>query len=435
MRLTDLINKKVAMWGYGVEAKATLSYLNKRLPELLITVICPENEGDDSQHFNHQTVDESLLSTFDVVIKSPGISPYQAAVEQATCQFTSPTALWFNNESDSVGAQVIAITGTKGKSTSSAMLAHVLKEAGHQVRLAGNFGDPLISVTQACDFIVLETSSYQAQDGAIQADVALLLNLFEEHLDWHGSVTQYHKDKWRLLACAKSVVLNRKDKQTGLCLSSHPLSQPVNCFEDEQGFYVLKNALMYQDKAVMSQHGWSLKGVHNLSNAAAVCTVALQLGLPIRTVMNALKSFQPLPHRLQSLGTFSGITVINDSISSTPLSSWAALATVDVKKTVLLLGGFDRGLDWGEFASQVVDQSPKAILCSGGNGGTIAAVLRSKGTDCHQFESLEEAVKRACSLAQAGDTILLSPGAPSFDAFANYQQRGVQFESWIKTLL
>ena len=192
MKLSKLKNKKIALWGFGMEGKSSFSYLKKHLPELPVTVLCPDGEEDLSlitntsiHSYNHQEVTAELLSQFDVVIKSPGITPYQDAVMRSSTKFISATALWFSNEREKVGAKVIAVTGTKGKSTTAAMLAHVLNGMGFDAVLAGNFGVPLLEQTKPCDYVVLETSSYQAQDGAIQADVALLLNLYSEHLDWH----------------------------------------------------------------------------------------------------------------------------------------------------------------------------------------------------------------------------------------------------------
>jgi UDP-N-acetylmuramoylalanine--D-glutamate ligase len=445
MRLEQLSQAKVAIWGYGVEGQASSEYLQLRCPELIITVLCPADEvaREESQKnnlniplkrvFNHQVVDAKLLSEFDVVIKSPGISPYQAAVTSASCQFISSTALWFSNERADNRAQVIAITGTKGKSTSCAMLAEVLESMGFEVFLAGNFGVPLIKCLQPCDYVVLETSSYQAQDGAIKADVAVLLNLYSEHLNWHGSEQQYHSDKWRLLQHAKKVVLNAKDPHSLDLLAAVPLTAEITYFEDLQGFYELRKVLMYQDKALLSEYGWQLKGAHNLRNAAAVCTVLTKLGLDIKSGMNALKKFQPLPHRLETVAVLNGVTYINDSIASTPHATWAAMGTVELSRTILLVGGYDRGVDWSWWVEKLVEQAPKMIVCSGENGKKIQQLILNSQikTQCIWVTKLELAVEKAQQAAETGDTVLLSPGAPSFDAFDNYQHRGEQFIQWL----
>ena len=445
MRLEQLRQSKVAIWGFGVEGQASCDYLHLRCPDLSLTVLCPANEmgskikqryGQDSQPrltFNHQIVDAKLLSQFDVVIKSPGITPYQSAFTTATCQFISSTELWFSNERADNPAKVIAITGTKGKSTSSAMLAEVLKAMNFEVVLAGNFGLPLIQCLQPCDFVVLETSSYQAQDGVIQADIAVLLNLYSDHLNWHGSEAQYHADKWQLMQQAKRVILNAKDPHSLDLLVAMPIEAEITYFEDPQGFYELDEVLMYQDKALLSKYGWQLKGAHNLKNAAAVCTVLTVLGLDIKTGLNAIKKFKALPHRLEIVAELDGVTYINDSIASTPHATWAAMNTVDLSHTILLIGGFDRGVDWSWWVNKLTQQAPKMIICSGANGEKIRQLILNHQikTQCIWKGNLQSAVETAKQAAIAGDCVLLSPGAPSFDAFDNYQHRGQQFTQWL----
>lgn len=442
MQLKQIRQSKVAVWGYGVEGRASCDYLQLRLPDLNFTVLCPVQEVQNNAAlnqkarltFNHETVDAQLLSQFDVVIKSPGISPYQKSVTEASCQFISSSALWFSNERAGNPATIIAITGTKGKSTSCAMLTEVLQAMSFNVVLAGNFGVPLIQCLAPCDFVVLETSSYQAYDGVIQADVALLLNLFSEHLNWHGTEAQYQLDKWQLLQSAKHVILNAKDQCSMDLLAAEPIDAQVSYFEDIQGFYELNGVLMFQDKALMSTYGWQLKGKHNLTNAAAVCSVIAQLGLDIRVGINAIKLFKPLPHRLETVALINGVTYINDSIASTPHATWAAMSTVDLTRTVLLVGGFDRGVDWRWWVKKLLDNPPKMIICSGENGEKIHRLILNQEIKSQSIllDSLKLAVEAAKQAVQPGDFVLLSPGAPSFDAFENYQQRGLQFIQWLK---
>jgi len=441
MRLEQLSQSKVAIWGFGVEGQASCEYLQTRCPDLPFTVLCPVHEVDLDKFqntntgfsFNHQVVDAELLSRFDVVIKSPGITPYQPAVTSASCEFISSTALWFSNEREKNPAKIIAVTGTKGKSTSCAMLAEVLTNMGFEVNLAGNFGVPLIQCLDSCDYVVLETSSYQAQDGVIKADVAVLLNLYSEHLDWHGSECQYHLDKWQLVRKAKQVILNAKDKQSMNLFKTQPIASRCDYFEDIQGFYELNEVLMYQDKALLSQYGWQLKGGHNLKNAAAVCAVLSVLGLDIKVSMNVIKQFKALPHRLETVAESDGVTYINDSIASTPYATWAAMNTLDLSCTILLVGGYDRGVDWLWWVKKVAEKTPKMIVCSGENGEKIQQLILNHKikTQCICHANLKLAVEAAKHSAEPGDYVLLSPGAPSFDAFDNYQHRGQQFVLWL----
>ncbi len=436
MKLADLNKYRVAIWGYGVEGHATADYLATNLPDLSLTILCPESEADlRTVVFNHEQVTTELLDQFDVVVKSPGISPYQPAVQQAVCQFISATALWFANEKNrsEKPAKVIAVTGTKGKSTTCYMLNEALKAAGFNSVLAGNFGVPLLACTEDFDFIVLETSSYQAQDGAIKADIAVLLNMYTEHLDWHGSIDQYHQDKWRLLQQAKTIFINAEDPVTQDLLAICPLDS-IHYFNTLAGFYILDDVLMYRDKALLSTAGWLIPGVHNLLNLAAVLSVLVSVDCPLMPALNTLKKLPPLPHRLQPLDLIQGVHVINDSIASTPHATWVALQTCPISRTVLLVGGFERGVDWLWFAQKIADTPPKLIICSGANGSRIEQTFRqlAKPLVTQLVPDLKSAVVYALKHTEPDDWLLLSPGAPSFDAFKNYQERGHYFEQWIK---
>lgn len=436
MKLDQLNHQKVAIWGYGVEGRASVHYLQRHLPDLKLTVLCPDKEADNGDvTFNHQTVTAELLNQFDVVIKSPGISPYQSAVQDSQSKIISASALWFSNElkRHDKPPTVVAITGTKGKSTASYLLNTALQAYGLNTVLAGNFGTPLIACEADCDVVVLETSSYQAQDGAIQADIAVMLNLYSEHLDWHGDETTYHRDKWRLLTESKHALINAQDNQSRQWQNQSP-PKAVTLFNHLSGFYVLDEVLMHQDKALLSTAGWPLKGAHNLENLAAVLTVLKVMGLDVKPALNAVKRCPPLPHRLQSLGVFNGVDVINDSIASTPHATWAALQTVPVERTVLLVGGYERGVDWRWFAEKIADKPPKLIICSGANGERISQTLKKHNAIIKllQVDTLRSAAEKALDVTQPGDYVLLSPGAPSFDAFQDYRERGEQFSQWIQ---
>lgn len=434
MKLERLKHKSVAIWGYGVEGRATAEYLNQNCPELGFVVLCREQELDDKPwQFLTEAVTTDVLNRFEVVIKSPGISPHLDPAKSTQAQIISSTALWFSNHKS---GQVIAVTGTKGKSTSCAMLTHVLQNMGFVVQLAGNFGEPLISCTGEYDYVVLETSSYQAQDGSIEADVAVVLNLLSEHLNWHLTEENYHVDKMRILAQAKHWVLNAKDENINRYLEQSGLTRnhDIHWFNQSNGFYELQQTLMYQDKALLSQYGWLLQGAHNLINAAAVCEVLSVLGLDIKQALNSIKSFKPLPHRLQPMGEYQGVKYINDSISSTPHATLAALQTVKRDRTILLVGGFDRGVDWHWWVAAIKDAPPKIIICSGENGEKIHQLILNHGIKSQSIwqPTLKLAVKYAKQQATKGDVVLLSPGAPSFDAFNDYQHRGQKFEQWLK---
>jgi len=420
MKLSEIINKKIAIWGFGVEGQATAKYLSEK--NISFTVLCKDTESVDKYMCETAKVDTDLLNKFDVIIKSPGISPYSKIVKYTTAQLTSPTAIWFANEKNTT---VIAVTGTKGKSTTVSLLAHVLKKSGKNVNLVGNIGQALISSTSNYDYIVLEASSFQIYDGNIQADVVLVNNLSAEHVDWHQGAANYFKDKLKILAQAKIKIINAKNQQLNKLVND----ESVHYFNIDNGFYVHKEALMFKDKQILCLADVQLMGTHNLENIGAALCVCLHLGVDIDTCINAVKSFKPLAHRLQNLGKIGQHYAINDSIATTPVATLAAMKTVDLSKTTLLVGGYDRGNDWTEFAEAINKNPPDLLLVSGQNAEAITNhLVHIKAQFAFKLcENLPDAINYAKLNSPTNHTILLSPGAPSFDQFDSYIKRGEFF--------
>lgn len=424
MKLEQLKNKKIAIWGFGVEAQAAAKYLTLKAIEF--EILAQSAEVVQDYNFNTSRVDLNLLNQYDVIIKSPGISPYQDFLKDSTAAFTSSTALWFNNEKRT---PVIAISGTKGKSTTSSLLAHVIKEAGLKVSLVGNIGEPLLLTNQDVDFIVLECSSYQIYDGAIKAELALLSNLFPEHLDWHKNKENYFADKIKLIKDAKIKLINFKNHE----LVKQAKDLAPRFYNHESSFWVNKQALYFQDERLLNINDTQLLGEHNLENMAAVLSICNYIGLDLQGAIAAILHFEPLPHRLQNLGRVGGNVAINDSISSTPIATIAALKTLNVSKTTVLIGGFDRGIDWTDFFEYIDDNPPFAILLSGQNADDIFLQFNKFNFNCRQklikLKNLKQAIKKAQEISDNSVTLLLSPGSPSFDEFNNYIERGKFFEN------
>jgi len=436
----SLNQKRVAVWGFGVEGRATASCLARFHPGCQFTVFCrpeekPSQADDPARGWNFCTepVTPTHLNDFDLVIKSPGISPYRPPASALTVPVLGAAALWFAYHRQ---GRVIAVTGTKGKSTTASLLAHILRGLGYSVNLAGNIGAPLLDmVGSPADWTVLETSSYQAADGAIAADVAVLLNLFPEHLDWHGSEARYYADKLRLLENAGQAILGqaRNHFLARLDKAGLAIPGPLHTARTPR-FSVAGENLTRNGRCVFSARDWALQGRHNLQNLAAVLEVIARLDLPVEKALTLARSFQPLPHRLQPLGRIGQWHWINDSIASTPHATLAALATVTPRNTTVILGGYDRQLDWDEFARAIASAPPVCLVVSGESRPRILAALKKQNlaTRIVEADDLAQAVSLAAQHTPANGTVLLSPGAPSFDAFDNYAQRGEAFEQLVR---
>ncbi|MGA8277200.1 MAG: UDP-N-acetylmuramoyl-L-alanine--D-glutamate ligase [Rhodanobacteraceae bacterium] len=442
MRIAELAGCRVAIWGLGREGRAALAALGTRLPTLPVTVFCSANEAAEHAEIDATLIttapDAAKLAAFDIVIKSPGISAYRpeiTAAERDGTRFTSGTALWFAEHPE---ARVIAVTGTKGKSTVSALIAHLLRARRHRVALAGNIGLPLLELLDpplAPDWWVIELSSFQTR-AAGRVAVGVITNVYEDHLDWHGSRERYLADKLAIAVRAVRLVVNAKQPDILARIEVDAVeagnASPDICrFGAEHGWHVRKGAIFRGDLRVLEVDDVPLPGAHNALNLCAALAALEAAGDDALAAARHIATFRPLPHRLQMLGPRDGLNWIDDSIATTPRASLEALASVPRREvTTLLVGGHDRGLDWSEFVDAVMRAPPHAIVTMGASGPRIAALLRSRGALPFQLEpcgSLADAVSMARTQTNHGGTVLLSPGAPSFDAFRDYVERGRTF--------
>jgi len=447
--IASLDGRKVALWGWGREGRAAYRAIRARLPSLPLTVFCSAEEAaeavavGDADLVVETDASAAKLAAFDVVVKSPGISPYKpeavAAAEQGT-RFIGGTALWFaeHGDDDGIVANAICVTGTKGKSTTTALLAHLLRAGGHVTALAGNIGLPLLEALEpdiAPEFWAIELSSYQTGDVAqsgVRPQVAIALNLFPEHLDWHGSHERYIEDKLKLITQARPriAVLNAGDARLADIGATLTHSE-VRWFGHREGWHLREDDLYRGDVFVMDTRALPLPGRHNRGNLCAVLTAIEALGLDATPLAAHAASFRPLPNRLQTLGSRDGITYVNDSISTTPHASLAALECFASRRVAILVGGHDRGLPWEDFAEAMRRHAPLAIVTMGQNGPRIHALLEK--VSAHGGFALSAANDLADAMAKAraalGDegVILLSPGAPSFGAYRDYVARGRHF--------
>jgi UDP-N-acetylmuramoylalanine--D-glutamate ligase len=438
----QLDGRRVALWGWGREGRAAYRALRRRLPALPLTLFCALAEVEEARSLDDTLlaieidVAADRLSAFDVVIKSPGISPYKPEAMEAArrgTRFIGGTALWFGEHPE---ARTLCVTGTKGKSTTTALLAHLLRAGGHRIALCGNIGLPLLEMLDIDDppeFWVIELSSYQTRDVAVSGvrpGIAVATNIFPEHLDWHGSEARYVADKLALFTDAKPriAILNGGDRT--LAALNLPESE-VRLFGVDAGWHLRGDVVHLGARAVFDTRDVPLPGRHNRGNLCAVLAAIEALGLDAEALAPHAATFQPLPHRLQTLGVREDITFVNDSISTTPHATLAALDCFRSRRVVLLAGGHDRGIDWSDFAEAMRGHAPAAIVTLGQNGPKIhdllAPVAAQVGFALAEAADLAEAVARARARLAGEGVVLLSPGAPSFGAYRDYTERGRHF--------
>ncbi len=436
MRLAELAGRRVAVWGAGREGRAALAAIRQRVPALAPTLLCrPQDvaaltaaELPRGLRVVTAAPDAAMLTNFDVVIKSPGISAYRPEILAAArtgTRFSSGTALWFAEHPE---ARVIGVTGTKGKSTVSALIAHLLRACGERVALAGNIGLPLLELLDpqsppGC--WVIELSSFQTREAA-RLEVGVVNNLYEEHLDWHGSRERYVADKLALIAAARTLVLNGLQAELIERSAGH---LDRRCFGTAKGWRIADGALWRGDRRRFELRRSPLPGLHNALNLCAALSAVEAIGGDIEVALTAIPEFRPLPHRLQTLGQRDGWTWIDDSIATTPQATQEALDSLRGRPVSVLVGGFDRGLDWASFAESVRARPPHAVLTMGASGPRIHDLLveQGGGFELRHASGLAAAVQSARRVTPVGGVILLSPGAPSFDQFSDYAARGRAF--------
>ena len=425
MNLSKLKDKRIAIWGMGREGKTTAAFLKAQFPEKQL-IIVDNNNVDGAENFITQ--DELLdhLDDFDVIIKSPGISYYHPAVKKMQddgIEVTSATNIWF---SIAKKGKVVAITGSNGKSTTSALLHHILKSLGLNAELGGNIGTALLSLPVDADYYVVELSSYQTCDLAYAPDIAALLNLFPEHIQWHRTHEAYYHDKCNLLRRGAEInITNFNEPRT------RDIAKNTLLFNDPDNIH-FKNGLIYDGiNEVGDCEGFPLLGEHNLENLCAALSICKQLGLDLSGCLAASCDYPGLPHRLQIIGPINDHYFVNDSISTDPEATLAALNALSDKNITLIIGGEDREQDYNELCGHIDRNSNILVICAYETGGRLFKQLEN--TNKQQASSLEEAITTAKQITPKGGYILLSPAAPSYDAFKDFEQRGNLFMELAKS--
>ncbi|MFN2166988.1 MAG: UDP-N-acetylmuramoyl-L-alanine--D-glutamate ligase, partial [Anaerolineae bacterium] len=373
----------------------------------------------------------ALLAGHELLIRSPGISPYReelAGARAAGVQTTTPSNLWF---AEYPQAATVCITGTKGKSTTTSLVAHLLRAAGVRAEVAGNIGRPLLDCDpRQADWWVVELSSYQIFDLQARPRLAALLNLSDEHIDWHRGAGNYRRDKLRLadMVSAADLVVNHADAE----LRAHCAGRAgVQWFDHPDAIHVRGSGLYRGGQPLLASAPTNLPGRHNLSNIAAALTIAGRIAPLPDDLPAVLRRFEALPHRLAEVHDDGRVRYVDDSLATTPVATLAALDAFKGVPVVVLVGGFDRGLDWRALAGRFHAAAPYALVGMPDSGPDVLEQLRAGGLQppggMHLVSNLEVGVGLARQLCPAGGIVLLSPGAPSFPRFENYRERGLAF--------
>jgi UDP-N-acetylmuramoylalanine--D-glutamate ligase len=431
-------NKRILLVGYGREAKSTIAFLERHNFDCMLSV-ADKKQLEDLPSGVNGFFGESYLESlpyFDFVFKSPGVPGSELETyfrSYPNSVLTSGTAIFLAKHRD----KVIGVTGTKGKSTTSSLIAHLLGVAGKRVILAGNIGLPALDVfDEDSDYFVLEMSSYQLEDLDVSPSRAVFLNIYEEHLDYHKTFDSYLKAKANIGKFQKEgdLIILPRGNETILSSLQGALGRKSFYGIGEQ--YFVRDDHIFSSKssaAICAVSELPIKGLKNLENVLACVTLLNEFEIPVGKLKEGLLSFKPLKHRLEEVGTIDDVLFVNDSIATVPEACMSAIDVYQDTLDTIILGGFDRGLDFSKLAEKVISTRISNIILFMPSGARIRSAIESSRNfnseriKFFEVDNMTSVIEIAKNHTRKGGTCLLSPASPSFPIFKNFEERGDRF--------
>jgi UDP-N-acetylmuramoylalanine--D-glutamate ligase len=447
--LDELCARRVAVWGLGSEGLATARLLRDRGSQVSFV---DDHPAAAAERLRGEGIETEVVapaelewSAVEVVMRAPGVSRYRPELEEARSAgvvVTTAMAVWLEDFAD---ARVVAITGTKGKSTTAALTAAILAQDGRKVALIGNIGVPVVETygEPVADAYVVEISSYQAADVEVSPGLVVLTSLAPDHLDWHRSEEAYYRDKLRLVEAGPpgSLAVNAGSEEAMRRTVHHP---DRTLFGPSGRVRVDDASVVHVDGVpVVDASGLRLAGVHNLWNLCGAITGAMLLDRtpPAAATMEAVVAeFGGLPSRCRTVGQRDGVTFVDDALASNPFATEASVSAFEGRDLTLILGGADRGVDPRQLVNALVRRRPVPAVVvlppdAERMAGMLAAVGSEAGRDGHGTPplrvavvgDLENAVDAAVTMTPPGGVVLFSPAAPTPDGEGGYSVRSRRF--------
>ncbi|HUC36063.1 MAG TPA: UDP-N-acetylmuramoyl-L-alanine--D-glutamate ligase [Acidimicrobiales bacterium] len=438
---------RVAVWGTGVEGREAAEAALERGAQ----VVFVDDRSTDASELPVGGVEIPVLApsalaegSFDCIVRSPGVSVYREELRKARAsgaEVTSVTAMWLEDFS---GSRVVAVTGTKGKTTTAWLAAIVLEACGLRVRLGGNMGTPLTALyrEEPGDVYVVEVSSFQAADVQVSPPVGVLTLLAPDHLDWHGSYDRYVRDKLNLFDHRADVTL--------AVSSASPDAVASTARYERRILYGSEGRVVVEDSAVtvdgepvldLTRTALGLRGAHNLVNlCGAISACLLETGgIPKADALaEALGHMPVLPNRLETVASARGVEYVNDALASNPAGTVAALRTFAGRRICLILGGQDRGVDLAPLLEELHRTRPvPSIVYLPDLGDRLCREISASGSsvECRPAPSVDEAARIASGILGEEGVVLFSPAAPTPIVEGTYVQRGAAFNRAVAELV
>lgn len=446
-----LKGKKIIILGFGKEGVSSYRFIRNALPELPITIADQSEQLNtaDLAHDTRLTVITGAnyaqnLNDYDLILKTPGINLNHINYFISPEKITSQTELFLQQ----FGNQTIGVTGTKGKSTTASLIYHILQQSTQQAILAGNIGTPFFDIIENITpqtTIVAELSAHQLEYARHAPHIAILLNLYQEHLDHFNSFGNYQQAKLNICRFQTErdfVIYNSDDVYIGNLLNA--LSLPRNYLPYSREKVLENGAYSFEAKIVLSAQGkttaqfdlqtfHNLPGTHNYYNIMAAILACKLKHISDEAILQHLNTFTGLEHRIEFVGRFNNIKFYNDSISTIPEAAIAAVRSLKDVDT-LILGGFDRGIDYSQLIEFLINNPVKNIVFTGAAGERILSEWQKSGRKPENFiveYNFEQIVAFAYQHTQAGKSCLLSPAAASYNQFKNFEERGTLFKTLV----
>ncbi len=433
---------KIAILGYGEQGKSAYEYWNRDGNELTVHDINPDLEVAEDIKTTLGPDHLKDLGQYDLLVRSPIVHPKD--IEKANPE--SPDILQkvttVTNEFLKVcpTKNIIGVTGTKGKGTSSTLIAKMLEAAGKKVHLGGNIGTPPLDLLknsiQPEDWVVLELANFQLIDLKQSPHIAICLMVVPEHLDWHSSIEEYIEAKQQLFRWQQpgdiAIYYGLNDYSQHIASVSPGNKIP---YMKHPGADVIENKVTIVGQTICDVSEINLLGKHNWQNVCAAVTAVWQASQDIEAMRSVLITFTGLPHRLEFVREFGGVRYFDDSFGTTPETAIVAIEAFSGPK-VVILGGSDKGAEFKELAHTVKNNNVKTVIAIGDTAPKITQNLHEAGYEniIDGGKTMSEIVNAARNAAQSGDVVLLSTGCASFGLFKNYKDRGEQFSEAVKAL-
>ena len=448
--LQKIQGKKIIILGFGKEGVSTYRFIRKHFPDMPLT-IADGNANLRTDEFDDHKIKfvtgekyDQNLNNYDLIFKTPGISFNKINYWIDNERITSQTNLFL----EAYHQQVIGVTGTKGKSTTSSLIYHILHEAGRDVLLAGNIGVPFFDIIEKMTddtLVVAELSAHQLEFVHCSPDYAVLLNLYQEHLDHFNSFNNYIIAKMNITKYPKYenfFVYNGDDEHIPDLVKQHEYNRnrcifgtkPYNglyaCCIDQVIHFAL-NGHVEDEYNLRNYH--NLPGTHNYYNIMAAIAICRRVGLSHDDIMSGLRTFKGLPNRIEFVGQFKGISFYNDSISTIPEATIAAVKALR-KVDTLIIGGYDRGIEYGILIDFLRKNPVPNLVFTGPAGKRIFNEWKPQGNLPEAYileDDFRKIVDFIFEKTEEGRIALLSPAAASYDQFKNFEERGRIFKQYI----